>query len=73
MAGDMVSAMVDAERRDALHVIELIDRKADLARSVVRESRIKALLRVWLFTHIPISFGLCAALAIHIVSVFFFW
>lgn len=72
MAGNMVSTMGDDERRDALKAIELIDRKADLARGIVRESRIKALLRVWLYTHVPISCGLCAALAIHIVSVFFF-
>ncbi len=73
IAGNMVSAMGDEERRDALQAIELIDRKADLARNVVRESRIKALLRVWLYTHVPLSCALCAALAIHIVSVFLFW
>jgi hypothetical protein len=35
--------------------------------------RIKALLEVWLYVHVPLTFALIAALAAHIVSVFFYW
>jgi hypothetical protein len=28
---------------------------------------------IWLFFHVPLSFGLIAALIAHIVSVFFYW
>jgi hypothetical protein len=35
--------------------------------------KIKALLEVWLFIHVPVTFALIAALAAHIVSVFFYW
>jgi len=35
--------------------------------------RLKAWLDVWLVLHVPMAFGLLAALIGHIVSVFFFW
>ncbi len=35
--------------------------------------RLKALLEVWRYVHIPVTFALLAALAAHIVSVFFYW
>ena len=36
-------------------------------------SAIKALLEVWLYVHVPLTFALIAALTAHIVSVFFYW
>lgn len=35
--------------------------------------RYKALLEVWLYFHIPLTFALIAALSAHIISVFFYW
>jgi hypothetical protein len=32
-----------------------------------------AIQEVWLFFHVPMSFGLIAALIAHIVSVFLYW
>lgn len=56
------------ERVDAL----LERKEATLAR-VRRHLRIKALLEVWLYVHVPVTFALIAALSAHIVSVFFYW
>ncbi len=56
------------ERVDAL----LEKKEATLAR-VRRHLRIKALLEVWLYVHVPVTFALIAALSAHIVSVFFYW
>lgn len=56
------------ERVDAL----LTRKEAILAR-VHRHLRIKALLEIWLYVHVPVSFALIAALSAHIVSVFFYW
>ena len=56
------------ERVDAL----LTRKEAILAR-VRRHLRIKALLEVWLYVHVPMTFALIAALSAHIVSVFFYW
>jgi hypothetical protein len=47
-------------------------RQAQLAR-MRRHMRLKALLEVWLYVHVPATFALLAALTAHIVSVFFYW
>jgi hypothetical protein len=56
------------ERIDAL----LTRKEAVLAR-VRKHLRIKALLEVWLYVHVPVTFATIAALSAHIVSVFFYW
>ena len=38
-----------------------------------RHLRLKAQLEIWLYVHVPLTFALIAALAAHIVSVFFYW
>lgn len=47
-------------------------RQAQLVR-MRRHMRLKALLEVWLFVHVPATFMLLAALTAHIVSVFYYW
>jgi hypothetical protein len=42
----------------------------DLAR---RHVRIRAVLEIWLYVHVPATFALLAALTAHIISVFFYW
>lgn len=50
----------------------LIRRKAQLDR-LRRQMRLKALLEVWLYVHVPATIALIAALTAHIVSVFYYW
>ena len=50
-----------------------VKERLDMVRTLVEQARIKALLKVWLYVHVPVAFALCVALAIHIFSVFFFW
>ena len=38
-----------------------------------RQMRLKALLEVWLYVHVPLTIMLLAALTAHIVSVFYYW
>lgn len=47
-------------------------RQAQLAR-MRRHMRLKALLEIWLYIHVPATFALLAALTAHIVSVFYYW
>lgn len=47
-------------------------RKAQLDQ-IRRQMRLKALLEVWLFIHIPTTIALIAALTAHIISVFYYW
>lgn len=73
MAGASLATLPEHEHDDALRLFGLLDQKCDLTNAMMEEARIKALLRIWLFVHVPASVALCGALAIHIVSVFFFW
>lgn len=54
-------------------VVDLLERKSAALSRIRRHLRIKALLEVWLYVHVPFTFALIAALAAHIVSVFFYW
>ena len=72
-ASELMIKVPEVERDDALKLIGLIDQKSDLTKLVLEESRIKAVLKIWLYVHVPVSVGLCGALAIHILSVFFYW
>lgn len=47
-------------------VVALTDR-------VRRDLQFRALMQVWLYFHVPLSFALLAALIAHVVSVFYFW
>ena len=73
VAGKALSKLPEYEHDDALRLFGLLDQKCDLTNGLMEEARVKALLRVWLFIHVPASVALCVALAIHILSVFFFW
>lgn len=50
----------------------LARRKAQLDQ-MRRQMRLKALLEVWLFIHIPATIALLAALTAHVISVFYYW
>jgi hypothetical protein len=40
---------------------------------VRRDLQFRALMQIWLYFHVPLSFALLAALTAHIISVFYFW
>ena len=48
-------------------------RKSALIDRVRRDMRFRALMQIWLFVHVPLSFALLAALIAHIFSVFYYW
>jgi len=50
----------------------LLTRKQEILGTARRYARVRAMLEVWLYIHIPMTFALLAALTAHIVSVFFF-
>lgn len=54
-------------------LLELAGSKAALLQRLRRETQLAALLRIWLFLHVPLCCALLAALCIHIVSVFLYW
>lgn len=62
------------EMRDrAAGLLVALRRKQELLQRARRDLRMKALLDLWLFVHVPFTFALLAALTAHIISVFFYW
>ena len=53
-------------------LLSAMTRKSMLIDRVRRDLRYRALMHVWLYAHVPLSFGLLAALIAHVVSVFYF-
>lgn len=49
-----------------------LDEKAALVSRLRRDIRFKALMDIWLYLHVPLTFALLAALIAHIVAVFYF-
>ena len=50
-----------------------ITRIVALTDRVRRDLQLRALMQVWLYFHVPLSFALLAALSAHVISVFFYW
>jgi len=63
------TVMNDARRR----VRVLLDEKAAILARIRRDISIKAMMDIWLYFHVPMTFALLAALLAHIISVFFLW
>lgn len=73
MASNIASGRPD--KGDAMRRLSdlLVGQKAALVKQLRRKLQIKAFLDIWLYFHVPLSFGLLAALVAHILSVFFYW
>jgi len=69
LAGRATDKQGEAMRK----LIDLISRKKALATKVARDIQFQALMEIWLYIHVPLSFALLAALIAHIVSSFFYW
>jgi len=54
-------------------LLGLLARKESLLGRARRDVQLGALLKVWLFVHVPLTFALLAALFAHVFSVFFYW
>ena len=68
-----LAASDEADDPALLRVEALLQRRRAQLERIRRHLRLKALLEVWLYVHVPATFALLAALTAHVVSVFFFW
>ncbi|MEE4317123.1 MAG: hypothetical protein V2I74_09100 [Erythrobacter sp.] len=59
----------EAEQR----VVALLEKRREQLAQIRQQLRIRALLEIWLFIHIPLTIALIAALVAHVISVFFYW
>ncbi len=69
LAGHATDKQGEAMRK----LIDMISRKKALATKVARDMQYQAMMEIWLYVHVPLSFALLAALIAHIVSSFFYW
>jgi hypothetical protein len=64
----------DAEAQHTLQrLLQISGDKAVLVRRLQRDIQLQGLLQAWLYLHLPLSFAMLAALAVHVFSVFYYW
>jgi hypothetical protein len=57
----------------AARVTALLEKRSEQLAQIRGALRIRAMLEIWLFVHIPLTIALIAALTAHVISVFFYW
>jgi hypothetical protein len=61
------------EARETLDkLLKVAGNKAVVQRQLQRDIQLQGLMQIWLYLHLPLSFGLLVAVAIHVVTVFFY-
>lgn len=70
-----IASFAQVEGEDAAYerVRSLLAKRQAQLDQIRRHMRLKAMLEVWLFIHIPATIALLAALTAHIISVFYYW
>ena len=58
---------------DGEKVVKLLRKRRAQLEQIRRQMRLRAMLDVWLYIHVPVTIALIAALTAHIVSVFYYW
>ena len=70
----IVGRKLAGEQANTNHQLySLLLKKRELVARARRDVQLKAWLDLWLYIHVPLSIALVVTLAIHIVSVFFYW
>jgi len=69
----MVRQLDPRYEADARTLMVLVQQKEDLLGRLRRDIQFKALLDIWLYIHVPITFALIAALLAHVIAVFFYF
>ncbi len=71
---EQLSQTQDSERSGLIqNLLASFAAKQTLLARVRRDIQIRSILKAWLYIHVPLSFGLLAALTVHIIVVFFYW
>lgn len=71
-AANLLETLPELEQKEGLKLIGLVNKKRELVCHLQDEARVLTWIRVWLFVHLPVSFGLLVVVAIHIFSVFYY-
>ena len=69
-----LSGSDDAQRSRLLtDLVSLIGARRALLRRLQQDARLRGWLSIWLYVHVPVTFGLLGSLIAHVVSVFLYW
>jgi hypothetical protein len=68
-----MSARDEGTRATLQSLLECAGAKAALLLRLRRETKLAAMLRIWLFIHVPVCCALLAALVTHVITVFLYW
>ncbi len=71
--GKKIHGLSEVEQTEALKLVVIVERKILLINKLYRELRLLALLKIWLYIHLPFAVGAFTLLIIHIFSVFYLW
>ncbi len=75
--GELSSRIPDSRKQSEAEVLNellsLFGRRQLILQRLRKDIQYKALLKIWLWVHIPLTVGLLVALSIHILSVFIYW
>lgn len=69
----LVAQATGDEAQNVRQLVALLSRKCELLRRARKDVQFQGLMQVWLYLHVPLSFGLLAALIAHVVAVFYYW
>jgi hypothetical protein len=72
MVDFLVSNVSDQQTNALRSLIDMLTRKKSLAGRVARDIQYQAIIDIWLYVHVPLSFALLAALIGHIVFSLFY-
>ena len=74
LASSQAEALTDAgQQTSATEMVAALSRKAEIASRLRRDLSYKAIMDIWLWLHVPLTLGLIASLAAHVLIVFFYW
>ncbi len=69
----MAATLQDDDAVQARRLITRLSRKCELLSRARKDVRLQALMQVFLYVHVPMTFALIAALIAHVIIVFFYW
>ncbi|MEZ5847373.1 MAG: hypothetical protein R3C70_11555 [Geminicoccaceae bacterium] len=62
-----------AEAQKASELARILGGKLEIVQRARRDLRLKALLDLWLYIHVPVTIALVITLIAHIIAVYFYW
>ena len=68
-----LAATDEGTRGTLQNLLECAGAKAALLQRLRRETKLAAMMRIWLFIHVPVCCALLAALLTHVLTVFLYW